>query len=174
MVDVTVGEQPKSFTKSLAIPGGRKAAILLVSIDQDSASKIFAQMEHEDIERISLEIAKRETNPVSKVERDSVLEEFHHIYMAQQYVEQGGMGYARQLLERVLPPEDVRKVIDTIEQSMKMSSGSRLHRCAATSITRTGSWPAATTSPPTIATHWFSYRSCSSWVCVSAQFMSAR
>jgi flagellar motor switch protein FliG len=103
------------------IPGPRKAAIFLVSIDPDSASKVFAQMNKEDIERISLEIAKLESHPVTAQERDKVLEEFYHLNLAQQYVEQGGIGYARTLLEKVLPPDEVRKVIETIEQSMKMA-----------------------------------------------------
>ena len=107
--------------RGMDIPGPRKSAIFLVSIDQESASKIFAQMEKSDLERMGLEIAKLETEPVSKEERDAVLEEFHHLNMAQQYVEQGGIGYARALLERVLPPDEARKVVDTIESSMRMA-----------------------------------------------------
>ena len=107
--------------RGMDIPGPRKSAIFLVSIDQESASKIFAQMEKSDLEMMGLEIAKLATEPVSKEERDAVLEEFHHLNMAQQYVEQGGIGYARALLERVLPPDEARKVVDTIESSMRMA-----------------------------------------------------
>lgn len=121
MAEAQASVEQKSQQKKLDIPGGRKAAIFLVSIDQESAGRVFSQLEREDIERISLEIAKLEADPVSKEERDSVLSEFYHIHMAQQYVEQGGMSYAKSLLERVLPPDEARRIIETIEQSMKMA-----------------------------------------------------
>lgn len=120
MPDTPAMEEHRTLSK-LKIAGGRKAAIFLVSVDQESASKIFAQFEREDIERMGLEIAKLEANPISKEERDAVLDEFYHIQIAQQYVEQGGIGYAKSLLERVLPPEEARKICETIEQSMRMA-----------------------------------------------------
>jgi flagellar motor switch protein FliG len=110
------------------ISGPRKSAIFLVSIDTDSAAKVFAQMEKEDIEKLSLEIAKLESQPVTKEERDKVIEEFYHLNLAQQYVEQGGISYARTLLEKVLPLDEVRKIVETVEQSMKMAPFSYLQK----------------------------------------------
>jgi flagellar motor switch protein FliG len=99
--------------------GVRKAAILLISLEQEAAIKVLSQMEKEDIERLSLEIAKFENEPVPREERDKVLSEFYHLSLAQQYTEQGGPQYARMLLEKVLAPEEARRVYETIEASMK-------------------------------------------------------
>ncbi|MBI5359843.1 MAG: flagellar motor switch protein FliG [Planctomycetes bacterium] len=99
--------------------GIRKAAILMVSLEQDMAAKVLSQLDKETIELVGLEIAKLEN--VSKEERDRTIEEFYHLSMAQQYVEQGGVSYARSLLEKVLPIEETQRILEMIEQSMKMA-----------------------------------------------------
>lgn len=99
--------------------GIRKAAILMVSLEQDMAAKVLSQLDKETIELVGLEIAKLEN--VSKEERDRIIEEFYHLSMAQQYVEQGGVSYARSLLEKVLPIEETQRILEMIEQSMKMA-----------------------------------------------------
>lgn len=109
------------YNKKSDIAGPRKAAIFLVSIDPESAGRVFGELEKDDIERVTLEVAKLESEPVTREEQEQVLEEFYHLNLAQQYVEQGGIGYARTLLEKVLPPEEARRIIETIEQSMKMA-----------------------------------------------------
>jgi flagellar motor switch protein FliG len=104
---------------TLDATGARKAAILMVSIDQESAARVLAQMEKVDQERIALEIARLESEPPAKEERDAVLREFYNIHLAQQYVEQGGIEYARQILEKIYPVDEVRKILETIEASMR-------------------------------------------------------
>ena len=59
--------------------------------------------------------------PYNKHNRPPILKEFHNMHLAMTYMEQGGLPYARMLLERVLPPDEVRKIIETIEASMKMA-----------------------------------------------------
>lgn len=112
--------------KRESLTGIQKAAVLLVSIDQEAASKVLAQMDKDAIERLSVEIARLED--ISKEERDSIIQEFYHTAMAQQYVEQGGIVYARTLLEKVLPTEEVNRIIETIEMSMRSSPFSFLQR----------------------------------------------
>lgn len=99
--------------------GIRKAAILMISLEQDMAAKVLSQLDRETIELVGLEIARLEN--VSKEERDKTIEEFYHLSMAQQYVEQGGVSYARALLEKVLPIEETQRILEMIEQSMKMA-----------------------------------------------------
>ncbi|MDQ7779293.1 MAG: flagellar motor switch protein FliG [Planctomycetota bacterium] len=105
--------------KKDTMSGAQKAAVLLVSIDPDAAARVLAQLDKDTVEHLSVEIARLED--VAREERDRIIEDFYHTAMAQQYVEQGGVPYARQLLERVLPPEEVTRIIETIEMSMKSS-----------------------------------------------------
>ncbi|MBI3099743.1 MAG: flagellar motor switch protein FliG [Planctomycetes bacterium] len=116
---------PKAKEK-LGISGLRKAAVLIVSLEQEMATKVLAQMDKDTIERLSFEIAKLED--VTTVERDRVLEEFYHLSLAQQYIEQGGVAYARALLEKVLPPEEAQRIIETIEQSLRVAPFGFLHK----------------------------------------------
>jgi flagellar motor switch protein FliG len=101
------------------LSGVAKAAIFLISVDQDTAARLMANLEKDQIERVSLEIAK--LDEISRADRDAVIEEFYHLSMAQQYVEQGGVAYARMLLEKVLPPEEAARIVETIEQSMRVA-----------------------------------------------------
>jgi len=114
--------------------GPRRAAILLVSIDTEAAARILTHISKEDQERMVLEIAKLDQNPPTREERDAVLKQFHHLYLAQQYVEQGGLNYARELLEKVLPVEEVRKIIESVEMSMKQSPFGFLQKTEAGSL----------------------------------------
>lgn len=111
-------KQPRG---ALDAQGTRRAAILMVSVEQDTAARMMGQLSKEDQQHVSMEIARLEGQPPSKEERDAVLREFYNIHVAQQYVEHGGVGYARQILEKVLPAEEVRGIIDTIETSMRLS-----------------------------------------------------
>lgn len=99
--------------------GVRKAALFLVSIDQETAARIMTQLDKDEQELIALEIARLGEERPTKEERDRVFGEFKNIYLAHQYVEQGGLGYARSLLEKILPSDEVRRIIDAIESSMK-------------------------------------------------------
>ncbi|MBI5366249.1 MAG: flagellar motor switch protein FliG [Planctomycetes bacterium] len=103
--------------KKVEMPAARKAAVLLVSLEPDQATKALAQMDRETIERVGLEIARLES--VTREERDLVLEEFYHQALAHQHVEQGGVNTARAILEKVLPAEDAKRVIEGIRQSVQ-------------------------------------------------------
>lgn len=101
--------------------GARRAAVFLVSIDTESAARVITQISKEEQEQMALEIAKLEHNPATKEERDGVLKDFYNLHLAQQYVEQGGLAYARSLLEKVLPADEVRRIMEVVETSLKQS-----------------------------------------------------
>lgn len=98
--------------------GARKAALLLVSIDPESAARVMAQLGKEDQEKIALEIVRLESEPPGREERDAVLREFYNLHLAHQYLEHGGMDYARRLLEKIYPPSEVRDMLATIESTI--------------------------------------------------------
>ena len=106
-------------TAAAGVPGTRKAAIFLATLDHESAARVYAHLERDEIERVSLEIARMELEPTDKKDRDAVLDEFRKLHLAMTYVEAGGLAYARAILEKVLPPEEARKMIEMIEASMK-------------------------------------------------------
>ncbi len=101
------------------LTGVKKAAVLLVSLDTDTSSRILANMATEDIERVSMEIARLED--VTSEVRDSVVREYYQLHQARKYLEQGGMEYARALLEKSLPSEDAAAILDGLQQSISQT-----------------------------------------------------
>jgi len=99
--------------------GLRKAAVLLVSLGEERASKILSVLDTEMIELITTEIAQVEA--VEDQEQESVIKEFYQLSLARKYYETGGIAYARQLLERSLPEERASEILESVEQSIRMT-----------------------------------------------------
>jgi flagellar motor switch protein FliG len=89
--------------------GLRKAAILLVQMGKDDAAKIMAHLRESEVEELTAEIVR-----LGQVESDIanvVLEEFHDMATGHKYVGQGGMDFARDLLEASLGRERAGEIV---------------------------------------------------------------
>ncbi|MGI5236664.1 flagellar motor switch protein FliG [Dactylosporangium sp. CA-139066] len=89
--------------------GLRKAAILLVQMGKDDAAKIMAHLREAEVEELTAEIVR-----LGQVEQDIanvVLEEFHDMATGHKYVGQGGMDFARDLLEASLGRERAGEIV---------------------------------------------------------------
>ena len=80
--------------------GVEKAATLLIALGPEKSAQIFKHLKEEEIEQLTLEIAN--TSSVSPQTKEKVLNEFYEICLAQQYIAEGGIGYAKELLEKAL------------------------------------------------------------------------
>ena len=89
--------------KRESLTGKQKAAILLISLGPDVSASVYKHLSEEEIERLTLEISN--VRKVDSSEKESVLEEFHNIALAQDYITQGGIGYAKTVLENALGEE---------------------------------------------------------------------
>lgn len=106
--------------KAEGLTGLRKAAVLMISLDMDSSSKLMANLSTDEIERLSMEIARIEEEIPSDI-RDAVVREFYQTHMASKYLEQGGIEYARQLLEKSLSPEEAAKILAALENTIQQA-----------------------------------------------------
>ncbi|NLA84728.1 MAG: flagellar motor switch protein FliG [Clostridiales bacterium] len=101
-----------------ALTGREKAAILLISLGKEKASEIYKHLSEDEIEQLTLEIAN-----LSKVEsdiKDQVLEEFYQLCLAQNYISEGGIGYARDILERALGSQKALEIINRLTSSLQV------------------------------------------------------
>lgn len=98
------------------LTGVRKAAVLLVALQQDTAAKILKGLDRDRVEEISREIAA--IDAIAPEVREQVIREFYHLVMARQYVDAGGMAWARALLQKTLPPDEARRVMTVIEHQV--------------------------------------------------------
>ena len=72
------------------LTGRQKAAILLISLGPDVSASVYKHLSEEEIERLTLEISS--VRKVDAAEKEGILEEFHNIALAQDYITQGGIG----------------------------------------------------------------------------------
>ena len=95
--------------------GVEKAATLLITLGPEKSAKIFKHLKEEEIEQLTLEIAN--TSSVSPQTKEKV---FYEICLAQQYIAEGGIGYAKELLEKALGEEKAKDVIGKLTASLQV------------------------------------------------------
>ncbi len=100
------------------LTGMQKAAILLIALGPEKSSAIFKNLKEDEIESLTLEIAN--TRSVAPQVKEAVLEEFYQVCLAQQYISEGGIAYAKDLLEASLGPEKARDVISKLTVSLQV------------------------------------------------------
>src|SRR5919106_3482606 len=93
----------------LTLPGRKKAAVLLVSLGPDRAAEVFKHLKEEEIESLSLEMAKTRQVPMDTSE--AIWGELVETVMAEAYVAEGGVEYARAVLERSLGSDRASELI---------------------------------------------------------------
>ena len=106
------------MAKTEEITGVQKAAILLIALGPDKSSNVFKHLKEDEIEQLTLEIAN--TRSVSPAMKDAVLDEFYEVCLAQQYIAEGGIGYAKNLLEKALGSERAKDVIGKLTASLQV------------------------------------------------------
>src|SRR5664279_3387330 len=87
-----------SMPVSREMAGPEKAAILMITLGLDLSSKLFKFLRQEEVELIVLEIAKISTVSIEK--RDAVIQEAYQRAIALKYINEGGIEYAKEILER--------------------------------------------------------------------------
>ena len=108
----------KNYGQSSESQGVQKAAILLISLGPEKSAQIFKHLKEDEIEELTLEIAN--TRSVSPQAKEEVMNEFYEICLAQQYIAEGGIGYAKELLEKALGAEKAQDVIGRLTASLQV------------------------------------------------------
>lgn len=98
--------------------GKEKAAMLLISLGPERSAEIFKHLKEEEIEQLTLEIANIRT--VTPEDKEKVLEEFYQICLAQEYIAEGGIGYAKEILEKALGTQKALDVINKLTVSLQV------------------------------------------------------
>ena len=98
--------------------GVEKAAILLIALGPEKSAQIFKHLKEEEIEQLTLEIAN--TSSVSPQTKEQVLNEFYEVCLAQQYIAEGGIGYAKDLLQKALGESKAQEVLGKLTASLQV------------------------------------------------------
>ena len=98
--------------------GKEKAAMLLITLGPEKSAKIFKHLKEDEIETLTLEIAN--TTSVLPDVKEQVLEEFYQICIAQQYITEGGINYAKNVLEKALGDSKAVEIIQKLTVSLQV------------------------------------------------------
>src|SRR5437773_1987037 len=112
---MALARDPRSAAEAA---GARRAAILMVSVDQETAARLMAQLEKPEQERIAAEIVRLEGSPPDRAEREKVLRDFTTYHLSQEAVESGGLRTAQALLEKVHPTREAKRILDDVQTAV--------------------------------------------------------
>ena len=98
--------------------GIQKAAVLLIALGPEKSALIFKHLKDEEIEELTLEIAN--TRSITPQIKEEVINEFYQVCLAQQYIAEGGISYAKELLEKSFGVDRARDVIGKLTSSLQV------------------------------------------------------
>ena len=105
------------MASSTELNGVRKAAVLLLSLSKDQAAEVLKRLPMESVEEVSREIASM-GGELPAVARKAVLDEFYNLALANTYVAEGGLEYAKALLRKSLTEADAERAIKQVTQQV--------------------------------------------------------
>src|SRR5713101_3721808 len=102
--------------RRISIPGVRKAAMILISLGDQASAKIVSQLSEDEVQRVSKEVSR--IRSVSADQLENVLQEFHNLTLANDYVVSGGLEYARKMLVAAFGPETGLRLLDKLPKDL--------------------------------------------------------
>ncbi len=108
------------------LSGKQKAAILLVSLGAEASAQVLQHLGEEDVEQLTLEIAS--LRKINSETRDKVIEEFHQMALAKEFIAQGGIDYAKQVLEKALGSQRALDIMHKLTSTLQVRPFDALRR----------------------------------------------
>ncbi len=108
------------------LDGVTKAAVLILSMDANTAGEILKRLPVEAVEQVTRELAGLGRVPPGL--RDQIVEEFYNISIASQHINEGGLDYARVLLKQSMDPKQAEKVLQQIQTQVRKAPFSFLQK----------------------------------------------
>lgn len=100
-----------------AMSGAQKAAAVIVSLGVDKASQLYQYMDPEDVEMLTLEVAK--LGYLDSTSTEAILNEYYQMCMTNKAVTEGGLEYARTVLEKAFGAQTANELLGKVTKSLK-------------------------------------------------------
>lgn len=113
-------------TATVTGAGVRKAAILLIQLGKERAASVLGHLSDAEVEAVTAEVARLEA--ISASESEHVLGEFHEMMTARAHIAQGGLGFAKNLLEQSLGAERASEIVERLNAAAVQMPFQFLHR----------------------------------------------
>lgn len=98
----------------------QKAAVVVTSIGAENAAFVYKRLSDDDVEKLTLEISSLPYLEASTV--DAILNEFYELCLTQKVITEGGIDYARSVLEKAYGPETARLLMEKVSKSMQVKA----------------------------------------------------
>ncbi|WP_373229633.1 flagellar motor switch protein FliG [Cohnella sp.] len=102
----------------IQLSGRQKAAILLITLGPEVSAQVFKHLRDDEIEQLTLEIAN--VRKVDGGDKETILNEFHQICVAQEYISQGGITYAKEILEKALGSQRAVDILNRLTATLQV------------------------------------------------------
>ena len=99
------------------LTNAQKAAIIISAIGSENASEVFKHFSDEEVEAITYEVAKMDYYPMETI--DEVLNEFYELCLTQKVIAEGGVEYARDVLEKAFGAQTAQALFDKITKQLQ-------------------------------------------------------
>lgn len=95
----------------------QKAAAVIVALGADKAAKVYKYLSEEDVEKLTLEVAK--LGHLESEQTEEVLDDFYKTCLTQKVVTDGGMEYARAVLEKTYGETTANELLKRVTKFLK-------------------------------------------------------
>lgn len=124
---------PNTQPDSVLLNGKRKAAVMIIALGPERAGEVFKHLRQDEVDELILEIAA--LNGIDSTERQEVMEEFYQTHLAQDYIAEGGLDYAREILERAVGDVKALEIINRLSSFVQVAPFEFLRRTDPAQIT---------------------------------------
>lgn len=105
------------MTEAKQLSGQQKAAAVIVAVGAENASKIYKYLKEDEVEQLTFEIARLDQLPAEEVE--NALDNFYQVCLTQKVVTEGGVDYARNVLEKAYGPQQAATLLERVTKSLQ-------------------------------------------------------
>ena len=110
----------------------QKAAAVVISLGAEKASQLYQYMDPDDVEQITLEVAK--LGYVDAAPTEDVLNEYYQMCLTNKAVTEGGLEYARAVLEKAFGEQAADNLLEKVTKSLKNREFSFLNKADGKSL----------------------------------------
>ena len=98
----------------------QKAALILIAMGVECAAEVMRNLSDSEVEKITVEIAKQKN--VTSEYLQEVIEEYYQLLSANKYITEGGIDYAKQVLENAWGSTRAEDIIKRVEAATEISA----------------------------------------------------
>ncbi|NLK40281.1 MAG: flagellar motor switch protein FliG [Clostridiales bacterium] len=107
-----------TVTATKALSGRAKAALIVIALGTDPAAAVFKYLKEDEIEQLIVEISR--IGSVSPEVTEQVIGEFYDMCLAQKYITEGGVEFAREVLDKAFGSQEAASILSKITKSLKV------------------------------------------------------